>query len=192
MNILAIDGSPRESGNITALLGIMCAEVEQAGCHVEYIKVSGLHIAPCTGCMACRSFKKCVLAPDDSLRVINAFARADAFLIGAPCYWNNIPGPMKTMFDRMVYSLMELSPRGLPRGLHKGKRAVIAATSTTPWPINRLTATHGVLRNLKTILDTAGIKTIGSVQKGGTAKNNPLSPSETDRAKRLALKLIDR
>lgn len=192
MNILAIDGSPRKEGTIATLLKIMCTELESAGCDVKQIKVSELNIAPCTGCMSCRSLKKCVLTPDDSLRMIDAFVWADAFLIGAPCYWNNIPGPMKTMFDRMVYALMELSPRGIPCGLHKGKRALIVASSTTPWPINRFTATRGVIRNIKAILDTAGIKTIGSIQKGGTAKKHTLSAAETAKAKRSVHRLITR
>lgn len=99
---------------------------------------------------------------------------------------------MKTMFDRMVYALMELSPRGIPCGLHKGKRALIVASSTTPWPINRFTATRGVIRNIKAILDTAGIKTIGSIQKGGTAKKHTLSATETAKAKRSIHRLITR
>jgi len=187
--ILVINGSPRRDGNVAALLEEMALECGKNGCEVIYVRVADLNIAPCTGCMACRATRCCTLPPDDSLQVIKMLRDADALIIGAPCYWNNIPGPVKTMFDRMVYALMELDSHGIPRGLHKGKKAIIVATATTPRPFHRIAATRGVVRSIKTILSTAGIKIAGTIHKGSTNRSSAPTPHELDTARQLARKL---
>ena len=102
MNILIINGSPRKKGLISQMLGIMQEEAETRGDTVEMVYTNGLTVKPCTGCMACRTKEKCVLAEDDSQRVLKMMQKADAIIMGAPCYWGNIPGQMKLMFDRQV------------------------------------------------------------------------------------------
>ncbi len=189
--ILIINGSPRRNGNVTGLLMEMARECGKNGCEVMYKRVTDLNIAPCSGCMACRTSRYCAMSPDDSLRVIEMLRDADALIIGAPCYWNNIPGPVKTMFDRMVYALMELDSHGIPRGLHKGKKAIIVATATTPRPFHRIAATRGVVRSIKTILSAAGIKVSGTIHKGSTARSSAPTPHELDAARRLTRKLIN-
>ena len=103
MNILIINGSPRKKGLISQMLGIMQEEAEKRGDTVEMVYTNDLTVKPCTGCMACRTKGKCVLAEDDSQRVLKMMQQADAIIMGAPCYWGNIPGQMKLMFDRHLF-----------------------------------------------------------------------------------------
>ena len=63
--------------------------------------------------------------------------KADAIVIGAPCFWGNIPGQLKLLFDRIVYGMMRDTPR-FPEPLMRGKKAVFISTCTTPWPFNIL------------------------------------------------------
>ena len=134
MKILILNASPRPEGNIAHMLGAMREEAVRGGAEVCYEVVSRLHVRPCTGCMKCRSSRQCVLPADDAQRVLSLVAESDVLIVGAPCYWGNMPGTLKVLFDRMVYGLMGESTRGLPRPLHKGKRAILLTTCTTPWP----------------------------------------------------------
>ena len=109
MNILIINGSPRKKGLVSQMLDIMCCEAENRGDSVETVFTNDLNVKPCIGCMVCRTKNKCVLDEDDSQRVIKLLQEADAIIMGAPCYWGNIPGQMKLLFDRMVDQYHTLS-----------------------------------------------------------------------------------
>ena len=111
MNILIINGSPRKKGLISQMLDIMREEAENRGDKVQTVYTNDLSIKPCIGCMACRTKLKCSMAEDDSQRVLKMIQNADAIIMGAPCYWGNIPGQMKLLFDRIVYGMMRDTPR---------------------------------------------------------------------------------
>ena len=90
---------------------------------------------------------------DDAVRTLDQIKAADAIVIGSPCYWGNLNGHLKMLFDRMVYGMMGETEYGIPIGLHKGKKAVIVSTCTTPYPWNIFfNQTRGVVRALKEIL----------------------------------------
>ena len=75
MNILIINGSPRKKGLISQMLSIMQEEAETRGDTVEMVYTNDLTVKPCAGCMACRAKEKCVLAEDDSQRVLKTDVR---------------------------------------------------------------------------------------------------------------------
>ena len=77
MNILIINGSPRKKGLISQMLSIMQEEAEKHGDTVEMVYTNDLTVKPCTGCMACRKKEKCVLAEDDSQRVLKMRQQAE-------------------------------------------------------------------------------------------------------------------
>ena len=120
MNILIINGSPRKKGLISQMLDIMREEAEQRGDKVQTVFTNDLNIKPCMGCMVCRTKLKCSIAEDDSQRVLKMMQEADAIIMGAPCYWGNIPGQMKLLFDRIVYGMMRDTPR-FPRAVEEGQ-----------------------------------------------------------------------
>lgn len=174
MNILIINASPRKQGNISQLLSIMKAETEIEGAEVTFVRVADLKIHPCIACMSCRKKLECCLPEDDAQRILQLIKQADALIIGAPCYWGNIPGELKVLFDRMVYGMMGENRLGIPVPLHKGKKAIIVSTSTTAFPFNILfNQTRGVVKALKEILKWSGFKVQGTIEIGGT-KNAPL------------------
>jgi len=188
--LLLINGSPRRRGNISGMLDIMRQEAESRGWSTETVRVNDLKIQPCTGCMACRSTGKCSLPEDDAAKVLEQIRRADALIVGAPCYWGNIPGQMKLLFDRLVYGMMGEATSGLPRPLHKGKRAVIVSTCTTIFPFNILfRQSRGAVNAVRGILKWSGFKVVGTLEKGGTRKHPELTEREKKRCRKLVRRL---
>ncbi|MBO7366436.1 MAG: flavodoxin family protein [Bacteroidales bacterium] len=190
MRILILNGSPRKKGLVSQMLGIMKEEAERKGNEVELIAANDLQVKPCIGCMVCRTKSACALPEDDSQRVLKKLQEADAVIIGAPCYWGNIPGQLKLLFDRMVYGLMRDTPR-FPEPLMKGKKAILVSTSTTPFPFNRLfNQTHGAIRALKEICSYAGFKITGTIERGGTHMHPQLSDKDRRRCSEKIRKII--
>lgn len=190
MNILFLNASPRRNGNIDRMLHAMCDEAVSCGHSTEYVRVDELTVAPCRGCMACRSKLSCVLKEDDAQRVLEKIRWCDAIVVGAPCYWGNIPGALKVLFDRIVYGMMGENRLGIPVPLHKGKKAIVVTTCTTIWPFNILAhQTSGVRRALKEILGYSGFHLVKTIQKGGTKNGKPVSGRELERCRRSVRKL---
>ena len=111
MNILIINGSPRIHGNISAMLDAIREEAEQRGAEVTTVLASRLQVKPCTGCMTCRETHHCVLPEDDAQCVLAVIKSCDVLVVGAPCYWGNMPGQLKIIFDRICLLYTSPSPR---------------------------------------------------------------------------------
>lgn len=189
MNILVLNASPRPGGTVSQMLDALAGEAAARGHAVTRVRVQSLRVHPCTGCMTCRTARRCVLPDDDAQRVLGLLEACDVLVVGAPCYWGNMPGTLKLLFDRMVYGLMGESPRGLPRPLHRGKRAVVLTACTTPWPFNRwFRQSAGTEKALREILKWSGFRIVQSIQRGGT-KNRPLTPKDLERCRRAARRL---
>ena len=175
MKLLIINGSPRKKGLISQMLRIFHEQAIATGVEVTEVYANDLQIKPCMGCMACRSKRHCVLPEDDAQRVLTLIQQADAIVIGAPCYWGNIPGQLKLLFDRIVYGMMRDTPR-FPEPLMKGKRLVCISTSTTPWPFNIImNQSHGAIRALREIGSFSGWKIVDTIERGGTAQHPQLT-----------------
>ena len=191
MKLLILNASPRRSGNIALMAATLKQEAERLGAEVEEIWVQGLTVRPCMGCMACRSKHACVLPEDDAQRVLEQIKAADALVVAAPCYWGNMPGTLKLLFDRMVYGLMDENAAGLPLPLHKGKRCVLISTSTTPWPFNILLhQSHGAIRAMKEVCKYSGFKIVATIEKGGTKGQNALPERILRRCRNAAGRLV--
>ena len=191
MKILIINGSPRKKGLISQMLGIMQAEAEQKGGQVQLVYTNDLTIKPCIGCMVCRSKGKCVLGEDDSQRVLKMMQEADAIIMGAPCYWGNIPGQMKLLFDRIVYGMMRDTPR-FPEPLMKGKKCILLSTCTTPWPWNILfKQSRGAIRAMREICLYSGFKIVATIERGGTVMHPQLSEKDKQKCRKAIRKVFD-
>ena len=190
MKLLIINASPRRFGNISKRLGLMKEEAERYGAYVSVEYAQNWNVRPCTGCMKCRSAKNCVLPEDDAQRVLSLIQDCDALVIGSPTYWGNMPGTLKLLFDRMVYGLMDENVMAMPVPLHKGKKAIVVCSSSTPWPFNILMGqTSGAVRAIKEVLGTAGFK-VSSIQRGGTKKHPEITDRDARRCKKAIRSII--
>ncbi|WP_407441754.1 flavodoxin family protein [Fibrobacter sp.] len=191
MNILIINGSPKKSGLTSQMLEVMREEAANNGAIVDVVHANDLTIKPCLGCMACRKTGKCVLPEDDSIRLLEKIKSADAVIIGAPCYWGNIPGQLKLAFDRMVYGMMRETDR-FPEPLMPGKKCILLSTCTTPWPFNILmNQSRGAIKALREICRYSGFKIVSTVERGGTQKHPKLSEQDYTHCVKAARKLKD-
>ena len=189
--MLILNASPRKKGNIAQVVTEMANEAAVHGVEVEVIRVQNLNVRPCTACMQCRSKGFCVLPDDDSQRVMQLIEDSQAMVIAAPCYWGNIPGTLKVLFDHIVYGLMDESQRGYPIPLQKGKRCVLVSTSTTPWPFNILLhQSHGAIRAMKEICRYSGFKIVATIEKGGTRRDTTLSERDIMKCRKAVRKLL--
>lgn len=191
MKVLILNASPRRNGLISQMLEIMQEHLVAAGASVESINVNDLTIRPCAGCMVCRSKDHCVLPEDDSQRVLRIMQESERIIVGAPCYWGNLPGQLKLMFDRMVYGMMK-DTRYFPAPLMKGKKAVVVSTCTTQWPWNIVyRQTRGVVNAMREIFGYSGIKIVANVQRGGTHfGNKQLTDRDRNKCIKAAKKLL--
>ena len=189
MKLLIINGSPRKKGLISQMLRIFREQAIATGIEVTEVYANDIQIKPCMGCMACRSKRHCVLPEDDAQRVLVLIQQADAIVIGAPCYWGNIPGQLKLLFDRIVYGMMRDTPR-FPEPLMQGKKAVFISTCTTPFPFNILmNQSRGAIRALREIGRFSGWKIVDTIERGGTATRPQLSPRDISKCHKAFRKL---
>ncbi|MCQ2294187.1 MAG: flavodoxin family protein [Bacteroidales bacterium] len=190
-NIVILNASPRQTGLVSQMLGIMRDELQAMGHRVEWVDVCRLDVKPCMGCMKCRESLRCALPEDDAQRTLAKVQQCDALIIGSPTYWGNMNGQLKVLFDRWVYGMMGERPNGIPIALHKGKRAVVVSTCNTVWPIGRIfMQTSGVVRAVREVCYWSGIKVIGSVQKCGTRTHGQLTHHHINRCRKMARRVV--
>ena len=115
--------------------------------------------------------------------------KADAIVIGAPCFWGNIPGQLKLLFDRIVYGMMRDTPR-FPEPLMRGKKAVFISTCTTPWPFNILmNQSHGAIRALKEIGHYSGWNIVATIERGSVQTRPQLTQKDIRKCHKAFRKL---
>ncbi len=106
MHVVAFNGSPHEKGNTYDSLRAVTAELESAGITTEIIQVGHLPVRSCMACNQCARNKdgKCVLPDDGVNEAIEKIRAADGILLGAPTYFGDVPGAMKSFLDRVFFA----------------------------------------------------------------------------------------
>ncbi len=100
VNILGISGSPRSGGNTSSLVQKALDAAEEQGAKVRLIEISGKTINDCEHQAKCYERGECI-QEDDLNMIANAMKAADGIIFGSPAYTASVPGPMKSMFDRI-------------------------------------------------------------------------------------------
>lgn len=173
MKILVLNGSPRKNGNVTGLLKKQTEVYLKKDPSAEIIweNVYDLNFNFCRGCMACRSKGSCVFPEDDAHKIEKEIKECDMIIVGTPVYWANMNGKLKCLFDRLVGVLMGESKLGIPVPLHKGKKAVIVTSCTTPFPFNYICGQSvGAVRAIKEVLKSSGFKVVKKINLSNTKK----------------------
>ena len=98
MKVLVINCSPVRDGATARIIdhihGNLCDRAE-----VRRVCIDDFSIALCRGCRSCHRTAKCVIE-DDVDRLMEQYEWADAVVAVAPSYWADVPGQLKTFFDR--------------------------------------------------------------------------------------------
>ena len=100
MNIVTILGSPRSTGNSTAIARRFTETAEKLGAKARVFELNQL---PCRGCQGCYACKKeadhCVLR-DGLSDALSAVAKADIVVLSSPIYFGDITAQLKIFIDR--------------------------------------------------------------------------------------------
>ena len=98
-NVLIISSSPRKGGNSVTLAEAFAKGAQDAGNHVETIRLREKQIGFCKGCLACQKLGHCVVK-DDAVEIAAKMHDADVLVFATPVYYYSVSGQLKTMLDR--------------------------------------------------------------------------------------------
>jgi len=99
LNVLAIIGSPRITGNTSYLVDQALDEVVKADIDIEKIILSQYEVNPCLGHDACPSYESCI-QKDDAGWILEKFRTADGIILASPVYYYNVSAQIKAFLDR--------------------------------------------------------------------------------------------
>jgi len=102
MNILAIVGSPRVTGNTNYLVDQALEEASRLGANIEKIILSKKNLSPCFGHLNCGKFTECK-RKDDGMSILQKFAGADGLILASPVYYYDVSAWMKIFIDRNYF-----------------------------------------------------------------------------------------
>ena len=124
MKVTAFNGSPNKEGNTWHAIGMVAAELENAGIETEIIHVGNKVVRGCTACGQCKKNlnEQCVLPGDEVNGWIQKMKSADGIILGSPVHYAAMAGTMKSFLDRAFY--VTGANNGMLR--HKVGAAVVA------------------------------------------------------------------
>ncbi len=103
MNVLILNGSPRQNGNTTRALRELETVLIAEGMTTETVQVGQLAVRGCLGCGTCYKAGKCVI--DDIVNELaSKFEAADALVVASPVYYASANGTLVSLLDRLFYS----------------------------------------------------------------------------------------
>lgn len=163
MAVLFMNACPHPRGATATLLRAVASGAQEKH-ETEWVDVYSLQVAPCRGCLRCRSGGICVLPEDDAHRLAPRIHEAESLVIGTPAYWGNMTGPLKVLLDRSASAFWLPDDGAGPHPAHSGKTALIVTTSEARWPLNLLpTQGAGAARAVRTVLAAGGYRLVGIV-----------------------------
>ncbi len=107
MKALAINGSPRKTGNTATLLNKALEGAAVEGAETELVHLYDLDYKGCTSCFACKliggkSYGRCALR-DGLTPLLEKIPEVDALIFGSPIYFGNVTGEMKSFIERLIF-----------------------------------------------------------------------------------------
>lgn len=101
MKITCLVGSARTSGSCAYIVDTFIKGVKENNDDIEIKKynVSTSKINFCLGCKECYKNGECV-QNDDVQIIVDDILSSDILFIATPSYWADVPGQLKTFFDR--------------------------------------------------------------------------------------------
>lgn len=194
VRIVAIDASPSR-GVLSLSVEATARAAERAGARVVRVRLSGLKIRTCTGCGMCRYTGACKIE-DDLPLLAEQIDEADGVIFGLPSYFRRPDPVVAAMLERIKgffpddgqLTLPGLGMREVPSApqTRAAKRAVIITASRAPEPLATFFGyTIGPIRELRSALDTGGIRTVGSLALTGGWLRQPFDEWERDKASSL-------
>jgi len=99
VDIIAVYGSPRRSGNTATLLRYAVAGARDAGAQVEEVVLRDLKMSPCLEIYGCKKTGDCVIA-DDFQRLRDRMLAAEGLILASPVFFYTVSSHTKILMDR--------------------------------------------------------------------------------------------
>jgi multimeric flavodoxin WrbA len=100
LRTLGVSGSPRQGGNTDDAVMEALAVAQQAGCRVEFQRLTDYRVKHCAGCRGCMSAGRCVTRDDEFEAAFECWRQAEVIILGSPVYWLSPSGVLKDFMDR--------------------------------------------------------------------------------------------
>jgi NAD(P)H-dependent FMN reductase len=100
MNILALNGSPRRTGNTAHLVSEFLRGARAAGARTEELVAEELNLKYCRGCLRCNVLKRCAIMGDDWPELSAKILAADVLVFASPVYFHHFTASLKKLLDR--------------------------------------------------------------------------------------------
>jgi multimeric flavodoxin WrbA len=105
MNVILINGSPRQNGCTFTGLSIIKEQLAENGVDSTIYQVGNKPIVGCIACMSCKKTGKCVFDSDAVNTVAEAMKNADGIILGSAVHFASATGAATSFFDRLFYSI---------------------------------------------------------------------------------------
>jgi len=103
MKVLAINGSPRPTGNTSQMLKTVLTVCEKAGHETELFQAGGEEVYGCMACSYCSTTKGQCAQGGWINQLYPKMKEADAIIIGSPTYFSDLTPETKALIDRTGY-----------------------------------------------------------------------------------------
>lgn len=124
--IVILNGSPRRSGNTSALVQKFTEGAESAGNTVTEFFLDKMNIHGCKGCFGGHSSQECpCVQKDDMAQIYPVVKECDVVVLATPLYYWNMGGQIRTAIDRLF--ALEEGDGNLLRGHNRGSALLMAA-----------------------------------------------------------------
>lgn len=124
--IVILNGSPRKSGNTSALVKAFTEGAGSAGNTVTEFFLESMDIHGCKGCFGGHSSRACpCVQQDDMDKIYPAVRDCDVVVLASPLYYWTMSGQLRTALDRLF--ALEEGDGNLLRGNGKASALLMAA-----------------------------------------------------------------
>jgi multimeric flavodoxin WrbA len=102
MKVIGIVGSPRKNGNTEILTAHTLKAIAEEGVETELIRLAGLDLRPCNGCMVCTKEERCSIE-DGMFPIYLKMKEADGIILASPVYYGSATALIKCLIERAGY-----------------------------------------------------------------------------------------
>lgn len=162
MRVLAIDAGSRSSA-VSRSVEAAARAAARAGADVMRVDLSRLDIRYCTGCRFCAATGVCKV-DDDVPALADLICESDGVIFGTPGYFRHANETTKALLDRLGGYFAAHARGAETRACARGRSAIIITACSAPEPLAGFFGySTGPIRELRTALGAAGIRTVGSL-----------------------------
>lgn len=173
---LVLYGSARKKGATKELLDLFLESLGGKAGTKEIVDCYRRDIKPCIDCRHCWKKRECSIK--DGMRdIYDKIDEARNIIIASPIYFNNLPGKLKIVIDRLQMYWAGETRGDNPEGLIK--RGAGLLTAGAPHYNNQFTGAKSVIG---AVLRSLGAKNLGIITFPHTDEADVLSDADTLRA----------